>query len=428
MKIKNIKAIEILDSRGNPTIRTIIELEDGSVGITAVPSGASTGIYEARELRDNDEKRYNGLGVLEAVENVNKEIAGEIIGKDAEGQKEIDRQMIELDGTEDKARLGANAMLSVSIAVARAQASSEGKEVFEYLTRFNPDFSGEYIMPIPEMNIMNGAKHAGWATDIQEYMIFPVIADSFKEAVRKNVEVYHALKKIISDKGYSTTVGDEGGFAPKVNSNEEPFDLMREAIDKSGYELGKDFYFGIDVASSEFFKDGKYTLRKEDKSLDSAELIEFYKGIKNKYPLASIEDPFDQDDWEAYKNFQKDMGDSIQIVGDDLFVTNVKRLKRGIEEKSTNSILIKLNQIGTLSETIEAINLAKENNMTSIISHRSGETEDTFIADLAVAMCTGQIKSGAPARSDRVAKYNRLLYIEDLLGEKAKYATFPFSL
>ena len=423
MIIRSVHATEILDSRGNPTVKTTVELEDGSVGITAVPSGASTGVHEAKELRDNDEKRYAGLGVLKAVENVNSEISRKIMELDAREQEKIDQMMIDLDGTEEKSRLGANAILSVSVAVARAQASSEDKEVFEYLTRFNPVFGGEYVMPIPEMNIMNGAKHAGWSTDIQEYMIFPIRADSFRQAVQMNVEIYHILKKIISEKGYATTVGDEGGFAPKVNSNEEPFELISEAVKKAGYKLKEDIRFGIDVAASEFFEDGKYKLKKEDKELNSQELTDFYKNLKDKFPIISIEDPFDQDDWEAYKNFEREFGESLQIVGDDLFVTNTKRLQKGIEEKSANAILIKLNQIGTLTETIQAINLAKKNNVSTIISHRSGETEDTFIADLAVAMCTGQIKSGAPARSERVAKYNRLMIIEAMLGEKAKYSS-----
>lgn len=424
MKIKSVKAIEILDSRGNPTLKTTVVLEDNSIGITAVPSGASTGIYEAKELRDKDEKRYAGLGVLKAVENVNFEIAEKVIGSEAEDQEVLDKALIDLDGSEDKSRLGANAILSVSVATARAQASSEGKEVFQYLTKFNSDFSNEFIMPIPEMNIMNGAKHAGWTTDIQEYMIFPVKAESFKEAVRINTEIYHSLKKIISEKGYPTLVGDEGGFAPKVSSNEEPFQLISEAVEKSGYKLKEDICFGIDVASSEFFKDGIYKLNKENKEINARELSDFYKGFINKFPIISIEDPFDQDDWEAYKSFYEDLADKIQIVGDDLFVTNVKRLERGIKEKSANSILIKLNQIGTLTETIQAIRLAKKNNMTAIISHRSGETEDTFIADLSVAMGTGQIKSGAPARSERVAKYNRLIAIEEMIGENVKYSDY----
>jgi enolase len=428
MKIKSIKAFEILDSRGNPTVKTLVELEDGAMGITAVPSGASTGAYEAKELRDEDKSRYNGLGVLKAVENVNSEIAGKIIGMEAGDQEKLDQVLIELDGTEEKARLGANAILSVSVATARAQASSEGKEVFEYLTRFNSEFRGEYLMPIPEMNILNGAKHAGWTTDIQEYMIFPINFKNIKDAIRANVEVYHALKKIISEKGFSTNVGDEGGFAPSVSSNAEPFDLITEAVKGAGYRIGEDIYLGVDVASSEFFENSKYKLRKEDKEINSDELKDFYKNLIDKYPIISIEDPFSEDDWEAYKKFTSEFGEKIQIVGDDLFVTNVKRLKRGIEEISANSILIKLNQIGTLTETIQAVNLARESGMTVIISHRSGETEDSFIADFAVAMGTGQIKSGAPARSDRVAKYNRLLIIEEILGEKASYSEFPFKV
>jgi len=428
MNIKNIFAQEILDSRGNPTVQAIVELEDYSIGVASVPSGASTGIHEAVELRDDDEKRFRGQGVLKAIENVNSEIALCLIGQNAEDQKKIDNLMIDLDGTENKSRLGANAILSVSLAVARAQANTEKKELFEYLLKFNPDFDGTYVMPIPEMNIMNGAKHAGWCTDIQEYMIFPVKADSIRDAIRKNAEIYAFLKDIIHEKGFMTTVGDEGGFAPLVSSNEEPFELISEAIRKAEYIIGEEICFGIDVASSEFFNEGNYELRKENKLINSDELSEFYKNLVSKYPIISIEDPFSQDDWGAYKKFNDTFGSSIQIVGDDLFVTNVKRLEKGIEEKSANAILIKLNQIGTLSETIDAILLARKNNIDSIVSHRSGETEDTFIADFSVAMCTGQIKSGAPARSERVAKFNRLMNIERLLEDKAKYANFPLGV
>lgn len=426
MKIKKIWAQEILDSRGNPTIQASVELEDSSTGVAAVPSGASTGIHEAAELRDGDENRFQGQGVLKAIENVNLEIAGKIVGLDAEDQRNIDKTMISLDGTENKSRLGANAILSVSLAIARAQAVSDRKELFEYLTKFNPDFSGVYTMPIPEMNIMNGGKHASWSTDIQEYMIFPVKAESFRDAVRKNSEIYQSLKKVLEEKKYITTVGDEGGFAPAVASNEEPFELLKEAIEKAGYKLGEDILLGIDVASSEFYKDGFYNLKKENKNINSDELTNFYQALKNKFPIISFEDPFSQDDWEAFQKFTNSQINLTQIVGDDLFVTNVKRLQQGIDNHAANAILIKLNQIGTLTETIDAILLAKKNNFSAIVSHRSGETEDTFIADLAVAMCTGQIKSGAPARSERVAKYNRLMTIERMLGERASYASFPF--
>ncbi len=426
MNIKNVFAQEILDSRGNPTVQAIVELDDSSIGIASVPSGASTGIHEAVELRDHDAKRFRGQGVLKAVENVNTEIKLRLIGQNAEDQRNIDDILIALDGTENKSRLGANAILPVSLAVARSQAKSEKKELFDYLTKLNPDFSGNYIMPIPEMNILNGAKHAGWSTDFQEYMIFPVKADSIKEAIRKNSEIYAYLKEIIHEKGYATTIGDEGGFAPLVSSNEEPFELMSEAVRKAGYKLNEEICFGIDVASSEFFNDGIYELKKENKKVNSGQLSDFYQNLINKYPIISIEDPYSQDDWDSYSRFIEKFGNSLQIVGDDLFATSSKRLLTGIERKSANAILIKLNQIGTLSETIDAILLARKNNFSAIISHRSGETEDTFIADLSVAMNAGQIKGGAPARGERVAKYNRLINIERILGEKAGYASFPF--
>lgn len=428
MKIKKIYSQEILDSRGNPTIKAWVELEDDSLGFASVPSGASTGIHEAVELRDKDESRFRGKGVLKAVENVNSEIALRLIGEDAEDQVNIDQLLIDLDGTENKSRLGANAVLSVSLAVARAQAKSEKKELFDYLSKFNPNFSGSFIMPIPEMNIMNGAKHAGWTTDIQEYMIFPIKANSIRDAIKMNAEVYHFLKEIIQKKGYLTTVGDEGGFAPLVSSNEEPFELISEAVVRAGYRLGEDIFFGIDVASSEFYDGVNYELKKENRKVNPQELSDFYVNLKNKYPIISIEDPFSQDDFESFTEFRSKYGNSLQIVGDDLFVTNFKRLEEGIERNSANAILIKLNQIGTLSETIDAINLAQKSNYSVIVSHRSGETEDDFIADLAVAMNAGQIKSGAPARSERVAKYNRLMNIERILGDETGYAKFPFEV
>lgn len=426
MKIKSIHAQEILDSRGNPTIETVTTLDDGSQGWAAIPSGASTGQYEAVELRDKDPKRYNGQGVLKAIENVNTKIAQEVVGIDAEDQKKLDQTMIELDGTENKANLGANAILSVSLSAARAQATFEKKELYEYLTKFNPDFNGTYIMPIPEMNVMNGGKHANWATDIQEYMLFPFGANSVVEAIRMNAEVYQILKGIIKAKGYTTTVGDEGGFAPNVLSNEEPFELISEAIEKAGYSLGKDIAFGIDPAASEFFENGKYRLNKENKVVDSATLAEFFGNLANKYPIISMEDIFAEDDWDAFQKFTAIHGKNMQIVGDDLYVTNIKRLQKGIDNKTTNSILIKLNQIGTLTETVDAVLLARKNDMSSVVSHRSGETEDTFISDFTVAMGIGQMKTGAPARSERVAKYNRLMRIERELGEQVAYATFPF--
>lgn len=426
MKIKSISAMEILDSRGNPTIETTVILEDGSCGISAVPSGASTGSYEAVELRDGDKSRFGGLGVLKAVENVETKIAEKIIGLDAENQREIDDLMINLDGTENKANLGANATLSVSMAIARAQAISEKKPLYEYLKKFNPDFDGTYIMPIPMMNIMNGGKHANWATDIQEYMIFPIGAKNITDAVKMCAEIYAQLKKTIKSHGYGVGIGDEGGFAPSVSSNDEPFQLMSKAILDAGYKLGEDIVFCIDAAATEFFKDEKYMLNKEGKILSSDELSDFYKNIAKNYPIVSFEDIFAEDDWNGFKNFTNSTENKVQVMGDDLYVTNPKRLQRGIDEKTCNSILIKLNQIGTLTETVDTILLARKNNMTSVISHRSGETEDSFIADFVVAMGTGQIKTGAPCRSERTAKYNRLMKIEKELNGKSQISKFPF--
>jgi len=427
MKIKSLQAQEILDSRGNPTIECVTTLEDGSTGWVAIPSGASTGKYEAVELRDGDPKRYGGAGVLKAIENVNSTIQSAVIGFEAEDQSKLDKTLIELDGTENKAKLGANAILSVSLSVARAEAQHEKKPLYQYLSKFNPDFKGIYTMPIPEMNVMNGGKHANWATDIQEYMLFPIGAPSVVEAIRMNAEVYANLKKVLKSKGYAISVGDEGGFAPSTTkNNEEPFQLMGEAIEKAGYVLGKDICFGIDPAASEFFKDGKYQFKKEGKSLTTDELVEFYLNIWKKYPIVSMEDMFDQDDWDGFKKLFDKTNGKLQVMGDDLFVTNVKRLQKGIDEKTCNSTLIKLNQIGTLSETVDAVLLARRAGMTAIVSHRSAETEDTFMADFVVAMGTGQIKTGAPARGERTAKYNRLMRIERELEDKAQYAKFPF--
>lgn len=426
MKIQNIDAVEVLDSRGNPTIEATVVLENGIKASAAVPSGASTGSYEAVELRDGDKERFGGLGVQTAIKNVEELIAPALIGMEVTEQEAIDKKMIELDGTENKAKLGANAILSVSLAAARAAALAEGKPLYAYLAKFNPDFNGTYEMPIPMMNIMNGGKHANWATDIQEYMVLPIGAKNITEAVRMCAEIYASLKKVLKAKGYNIAVGDEGGFAPEVSSNEEPFELMSEAVKSAGYELGKDVVFGIDAAATEFFEDGQYQLKKEGKAVDSKTLADFYLKIAEKYPFRSMEDIFSEDDWSGFSDFIKNTSGKVQLVGDDLFVTNIKRLKKGIDEKAANSILIKLNQIGTLSETISAILLARANKMTSVISHRSGETEDDFIADLAVAMGTGQIKTGAPCRSERTVKYNRLIKIEKELGSKAVLAKFPF--
>ncbi len=426
MKIQKITALQVLDSRGNPTLAATVTLENGITGWAAVPSGASTGSYEAVELRDGDKSLYGGASVLKAISNINDLIAPALIGQEVEDQKKIDEIMINLDGTENKARLGANAILGVSLACARAAANSFGKSLYEYLSRFNPNFSGTYELPVPMMNVLNGGKHANWATDIQEYMILPVGAKTIADAVRMCAEIYQHLKKILKERNYNLSVGDEGGFAPAVSTNEEAFELLTAAVKNAGYELEKDIVFGIDAAATEFFKDGKYHLNKENRTLSSQELIAFYQELATRHPLLSFEDILAEDDWQGFKDFRMAFNNKVQVVGDDLYVTNVSRLERGIKEGTTNSILIKLNQIGTLSETIEAINKAQANHMTAVISHRSGETEDTFIADLVVAMGTGQIKTGAPARSERTAKYNRLLAIEAELGTKATYATFPF--
>jgi enolase len=426
MKIKSVKAGEILDSRGNPTIEATVILEDDSVGWAEVPSGASTGTYEAVELRDKDPKRYDGKGTLKAVTNVNEKIAKTVIGLDASNQEKVDSTMIDLDGTENKANLGANAILSVSLATARAEAVSEKKPLYLYLSKFNPKHNGIFTMPITQMNVMNGGKHANWSTDIQEYLLLPIGAVSISEAIRMCAEVYNQLKIILKINNYSTCVGDEGGFAPGLNSNEEPFQLMSEAIKKADYTLGSDICFGIDPASSEFYKNGVYNLAKEGKSVTSKELADFYMDLKSKYPIISMEDIFAEDDWDGFRDFTALVNGKVQITGDDLYVTNIKRLQKGVEKKTTNSILIKLNQIGTLTETIEVILAAHQNKMSSVVSHRSGETEDPFIADFVVAMNTGQIKTGAPCRSERVTKYNRLMQIERELGDSATYARFPF--
>lgn len=426
MKIKDLKAWEILDSRGNPTVAAEIILDNGASGRALVPSGASTGSYEAVELRDGDLKRYNGLGVLKAVANVKEKIKPALIGLDPENQAVIDEALIKLDGTENKANLGANAILAVSLAVACAAARGLGLPLYRYLTKFNPDFKGHYILPVPLMNVLNGGKHANWATDIQEYMILPVGAKSEAEALRIGATVYHNLKKVCQEKKYGVSVGDEGGYAPEVKSNQESFELLNAAVLKAGYKSGVDIVYGIDAAATEFFKDGAYHLNKENKILSGEELADFYFALKAQYPIVSWEDVFAEDDFLNFTKFTARLSDKGQVVGDDLYVTNIKRLERGIREQASNSILIKLNQIGTLSETIQAVLEARRNGLTAIISHRSGETEDTFIADLVVALGTGQIKTGAPARSERTAKYNRLIEIEKEIGADGSYAQFPF--
>jgi len=426
MKIKQVSAWEILDSRGNPTVKATVTLENGVQGSAMVPSGASTGKYEAVELRDNDLKRFNGLGVLTAVNNVNQQINKSLAGLSVEDQTKIDQTMIDLDGTENKSKLGANAILAVSLAAARAASMVANQPLYRYLTKFNPDFNGKYIMPIPQFNVMNGGKHANWATDIQEYMILPTRTDSITTAIRMAAEVYQNLKKVLKEKKYAISVGDEGGFAPAVSSNEEPFQLLSEAITAAGYLLGKDISFGIDSAASEFFENGKYNLKKELAVLSGDQLIDFYSRLHDLYPIVSYEDIFEQDDWESFQKFTQKYGKTAQIVGDDLYVTNVKRIQEGINKNTTNSVLIKLNQIGTLTETIDAILLARKYGMSVVVSHRSGETEDSFIADLVVGLGTGQIKTGAPCRGERTAKYNRLMEIELEQKGNISYAEFPF--
>ncbi len=417
--IVDVAAKEILDSRGNPTIEVEVLLESGVIGRAAVPSGASTGEHEAVELRDGDEQRYNGKGVLKAVSNVNDKIADEIINMDAAEQTEIDQFLISLDGTENKSVLGANAVLGVSLAVAKAAAETLELPLYKYIGGVNAR-----TLPVPQMNILNGGKHADNNVDIQEFMIMPVGADSFKEALRMGVETFHTLKSVLKSRGYNTAVGDEGGFAPDLKSNEEAIEVILEAINKAGYKPGVDIALSLDPASSEMYLKEKnvYQFFKSDKSEKSAsEMIEFYENWVNQYPIFSIEDGLAEDDWEGWQLMTKQMGDKIQLVGDDIFVTNTERLAKGIELGVCNSILIKLNQIGTLTETIEAIEMAKQAGYTNVISHRSGETEDTTIADFAVAMGTGQIKTGSASRTDRIAKYNQLLRIEEELGDAAIY-------
>ena len=415
--IDYIYAREVLDSRGNPTVEVEIGTENGGFGRAIVPSGASTGIHEACELRDKDE-RYGGKGVEKAVENVNVKIAEELVYYDCFDQIGIDQMLIELDNTENKTELGANAILGVSLAVARAAANEAGLPLYQYIGGINAK-----VLPIPMMNIINGGEHADNNVDIQEFMIMPVGAENFKEALRMGAEVYHSLKKVLNEKGLSTGVGDEGGFAPNLDSNKKAFDCIIEAVKKAGLVPGEDIVLAIDAAASEFYDDDKkkYVLAGEGKELTSEELSKFYEELVNEYPIYSIEDGLHEDDWEGWKNLTELLGDRVQLVGDDLFVTNTKRLQKGIDEKAGNSILIKLNQIGTVTETLDAIELAKTHNITSIISHRSGESEDSTIADFAVATNAGFIKTGAPARSERVAKYNELLRIEDELSGLSKY-------
>ncbi|MEI7839451.1 MAG: phosphopyruvate hydratase [Methylococcaceae bacterium] len=416
-KIIEIRAREILDSRGNPTIEADVILASGVTGSAMVPSGASTGEREAIELRDGNKARYLGKGVLNAVQNVRTEIHDAIVGMDTNDQTAIDEKMIALDGTESKSRLGANAMLAVSLAAARAAANAKNQPLYRSLNT-----SGEFILPVPMMNIINGGSHADNSVDLQEFMILPVGAPNFREAIRYGAEVFHNLAKVLKSKGLATTVGDEGGFAPNLSSNEEAIEVILEAIKLAGYEAGKDIYLGLDAAASEYYHDGIYDLASEGKTYDSAQMADFFVDWVNRYPIISIEDGFDENDWDGWKLMTEKLGGRIQLVGDDLFVTNPKILQQGIDKNIANSILIKVNQIGTLTETLAAVTMAHKAGYTAVMSHRSGETEDTTIADLAVATGTGQIKTGSLSRSDRVAKYNRLMRIEEELGDLAKFA------
>ncbi len=415
-EIVEIFAREILDSRGNPTVEVETVLDCGAAGRASVPSGASTGAFEAIELRDGDKKRYMGKGTQKAVENVNSLIAPEIEGMDAIYQREIDMTMIDLDGTENKSRLGANAMLGVSLSVAKASAAAFELPLYKYLGGVNA-----YILPAPMMNILNGGKHADNSVDLQEFMIMPLGAPTFSDALRMGSEVFHNLKSVLSREGLGTAVGDEGGFAPDLKSNEDAIKYIIRAIEKAGFKPGKDIYIALDPAATEFYEKGKYNLRGEGKVFTSSEMVSYYKGLVEKYPIISIEDGMAEEDWDGWKELTEEAGKKVQIVGDDLFVTNTQRIKRGLKLGVANSVLIKVNQIGTLSETLDAIEMAKTSGYTAVVSHRSGETEDTTISDIAVAVNAGQIKTGAPSRTDRVCKYNQLLRIEEDLGDEAKY-------
>ena len=419
-KISRIIGREILDSRGNPTVEADVYLESGVMGRAAAPSGASTGSREALELRDGDKSRYLGKGVIKAVAAINDAIAPALLGKDALAQSDIDQVMIDLDGTENKETLGANAILAVSLAVAKAAALEKGVALYEHIADLNGT-SGQYSMPVPMMNIINGGEHADNNVDIQEFMVQPVGAKSFKEALRMGAEIFHALKKVLSAKGLNTAVGDEGGFAPNLSSNAEALAVIVQAVENAGYRMNEDITLALDCAASEFYKDGKYVLSGEDKSFDSEAFGDYLADLSTQYPIVSIEDGLDESDWDGWASLTKKIGDKVQLVGDDLFVTNTKILKRGIDNGIGNSILIKFNQIGSLTETLNAIKMAKDAGFTAVISHRSGETEDATIADLAVGTAAGQIKTGSLCRSDRVAKYNQLLRIEEALGDSAVY-------
>lgn len=420
MEIVNVEGLEVLDSRGNPTVEVSVLLEDGSYGTAMVPSGASTGVHEALEMRDGDKTRYNGKGVLKAVENVNGEIAENLLGMDASDQKDIDEYLIALDGTKNKSRLGANAILGVSLAVAKAAAESHGMSLYRYL-------GGVYahVLPVPMMNILNGGAHTAWqSTDAQEFMVMPFGAPSFVEGVRWGAEIYHALKSVLKNRGYATLVGDEGGYAPALKANNEAVEVILEAIEKAGYKAGEQVAIALDPAASELYDEESktYNLRKEGKKLTGEQMVDFWKNWVRQYPIVSIEDGLAQDDWESWKLLTKEIGSKVQIVGDDLLVTNTERVRKAIKEQACNALLVKLNQIGSLTETIEAVETCQRSGWRAVTSHRSGETEDSTIADLVVALNCGQIKTGAPARSDRVAKYNQLIRIEAELGDTAHYA------
>lgn len=428
MNIQTIKARQILDSRGNPTVEADVILDNGVRGRAAVPSGASTGTHEAVELRDGDAKLFGGKSVLKAVANVHEKIAPALVGHDVADQARIDRTMIDLDGTPNKGALGANAILAVSLAAAHAAATAQQKPLYAYLHELSGT-KEPYCLPLPLMNVINGGAHTSWeSTDVQEFMIAPVGASRFSEAVRMGAEIFHTLAKVLKSKGYKTTVGDEGGYAPALkNGNEEALQLMTEAVEQAGYALGKDVVFALDVAASELFKDGTYTLKRESKTLSSDEMVAWLLDLAKRYPMRSIEDGLSEDDWDGWKKLTVAAGDSLQLVGDDLLVTNTKFLERAIIEEAGNAILVKVNQIGSLTETIEAIQLAHKNKWNAIVSHRSGETEDTTIAHIAVGLATGQIKTGSLSRTDRTAKYNELLRIEEELGQAARLATDVFS-
>ena len=416
-KIKNIHAREILDSRGNPTVECDVELDDGSFGRAAVPSGASTGVHEALELRDGDTKRYLGKGVKKAVQNINSMIKNEVVGKIYSNYQAFDKTVLDLDGTENKSNIGANATLAASLAFAKSLADHTSTTLYQHIAE-----DDNFLLPVPMMNIINGGSHADNDVDIQEFMIAPVGASSFSESLRFGCEIFHSLKSILKSKSLNTNVGDEGGFAPNVNSSAEVIEIILSAVEKAGLKINDDILLSLDVASTEFYQNNKYELKGEGQTLSSEEMASYIENLANNFPIYSIEDGMSEDDWDGWIDLTNRIGNKVQLVGDDLFVTNIKRLKTGIEKNAGNAILVKLNQIGTLSETIDAINLGKRNNFNSIISHRSGETEDTTIADLSVAVSAGQIKTGSLSRTDRTAKYNQLLRIEEMLGSSAKYA------